>query len=162
MSTEQKRTVTPAGQAVSLELDGFPDTRNLFGSGDLRPTRVILRYHPNGFITARLYGRWVVRGGMVTEDRLTNEYEADNADTRGWPDWLAELAREHAPVRPTEVEELRKELAEYEMLNPQQCPAGKHADWLVDSEHAHACPWCEIDRLKATAHNGIAPESGER
>jgi hypothetical protein len=49
-----------------------------------------------------------------------------------------------------DVAKLRTELAEYEPLNPQQCPAGKHADWLVDSEYAHACPWCEIDRLRAT------------
>lgn len=37
-------------------------------------------------------------------------------------------------------------------LTPQQCTAGKHADWAVDSEHAHACPWCEIDRLREEAH----------
>jgi hypothetical protein len=41
------------------------------------------------------------------------------------------------------------ELADYEVMNPQQCQAGKHADWLVDSEYAHACPWCEVERLKA-------------
>ncbi|MBW8740736.1 MAG: hypothetical protein JF621_27710 [Streptomyces turgidiscabies] len=41
------------------------------------------------------------------------------------------------------------ELAAVEMFTPQQCPAGKHADWLVDSEYAHACPWCQIGRLHA-------------
>lgn len=55
-----------------------------------------------------------------------------------------------------EVDRLRAELAQrnkdlepYEVLNPQQCPAGVHADWLVDSEHTHTCPWCELDRLRA-------------
>lgn len=43
------------------------------------------------------------------------------------------------------------ELEPYERLNPQQCPAGKHADWLVDSEYAHACPWCRIEQLAAPA-----------
>lgn len=48
-----------------------------------------------------------------------------------------------------ELEQLRAELAEYEPLNPQQCPTGLHADWLVDSEHTHACPWCRIAELEA-------------
>lgn len=50
-----------------------------------------------------------------------------------------------------EIGRLSAELAAYEPLTPQQCPAGKHADWLVDSEYAHACPWCEIERLRARA-----------
>ncbi|MFE5895872.1 hypothetical protein ACFQ67_00325 [Streptomyces sp. NPDC056488] len=41
------------------------------------------------------------------------------------------------------------ELENYEQLNPQQCPKGLHADWLVDSEYAHACPWCRIAELEA-------------
>jgi len=44
-----------------------------------------------------------------------------------------------------EAHRLRTELAPYEMLAPQQCAAGKHADWLVDSEYAHACPWCAFE-----------------
>ena len=43
-----------------------------------------------------------------------------------------------------EVEALKQQLAEYEPLNPQQCPKGLHADWLVDSEYTHACPWCAL------------------
>lgn len=31
----------------------------------------------------------------------------------------------------------------------QQCPAGVHADWAADTENAHACPWCEVERLRA-------------
>lgn len=43
---------------------------------------------------------------------------------------------------------LRAELDAYEVMNPQQCAAGKHADWLVDSEHTHTCPWCRIAELE--------------
>ncbi len=55
----------------------------------------------------------------------------------------------------TEVDRLRAELAQrdkdlepYEALNPQQCPAGQHLGWLVDSEYTHACPWCRIAELE--------------
>jgi hypothetical protein len=47
------------------------------------------------------------------------------------------------------VAQLRAELTPYEMLSPQICAAGKHQEWLVDSEYGHACPWCEIERLTA-------------
>jgi hypothetical protein len=59
------------------------------------------------------------------------------------------LSGTDVPALLAEVRRLRAELAPFEMLAPQQCPAGKHADWLVDSEFAHACPWCAIDRLRA-------------
>lgn len=48
-----------------------------------------------------------------------------------------------------ENEDLRAELEPYEVLNPQQCAKEVHVDWLVDSEHTHACPWCRIDELTA-------------
>ena len=47
-----------------------------------------------------------------------------------------------------DLDAAKAELDEYAVLNPQQCPAGKHADWLVDSEYTHACPWCQIEELK--------------
>ncbi|MGW5291564.1 hypothetical protein [Streptomyces bacillaris] len=62
-----------------------------------------------------------------------------------------------------EVDRLRAKLAQrnkdlepYEVLNPQQCPAGKHADWLVNSEYTHACPWCRIAELEAQAEKVTA------
>jgi hypothetical protein len=61
-------------------------------------------------------------------------------------DWAQSVASTDA-----EIQRLRAELAPYEMLAPQQCPAGKHADWLVDSEYAHACPWCRIEELERPA-----------
>ncbi|MDX3034951.1 hypothetical protein [Streptomyces scabiei] len=66
-----------------------------------------------------------------------------------------QLTGEDVPALIAAVRRLHDELAEYEVLNPQQCPTGKHADWLVDSEYAHACPWCEIDRLKAAAVSSV-------
>ncbi|WP_399554206.1 hypothetical protein OG582_40490 (plasmid) [Streptomyces anulatus] len=54
-------------------------------------------------------------------------------------------ARQKAEAK---VAELEAQLAEYEVMNPQQCPAGQHPDWLVDSEHTHACPWCRIAQLE--------------
>lgn len=36
-------------------------------------------------------------------------------------------------------------------MTPQACPAGIHADWAVDSERDHACPWCRIAELEAQA-----------
>jgi hypothetical protein len=36
-----------------------------------------------------------------------------------------------------------------EQFTVQQCAAGEHADWAVDSEDAHVCPWCELERLRA-------------
>lgn len=82
----------------------------------------------------------------ITAFQLTAQYASlQHAQMR---QYLAEhLAAALAP----EVNKLRAELAEYEVLNPQQCPAGKHADWLVDSEYAHACPWCQIEALKGAA-----------
>jgi len=41
--------------------------------------------------------------------------------------------------------------ADFERMTPQTCPAGIHADWAVDSEYSHTCPWCEIDELKGSA-----------
>lgn len=38
----------------------------------------------------------------------------------------------------------RRDLAWAETLTNQSCAAGKHADWWVDSEYNHACPWCEL------------------
>ncbi|MFD8404626.1 hypothetical protein ACFV1G_08080 [Streptomyces anulatus] len=54
-----------------------------------------------------------------------------------------------SPESAAELVALREELSAYEVMNPQQCPAGKHADWLVDSEYTHACPWCRVAELEA-------------
>jgi len=64
-------------------------------------------------------------------------------------------AREDVPVLLAEVRRQRADLAAYEMLAPQQCPAGKHADWLVDSEYAHACPWCQIEGARVALSEAL-------
>ena len=76
----------------------------------------------------------------VAPETVIGEHTADNSP---WANAL-ELVTPKA-----EVDRLRNELAAFEMLAPQQCAAGKHADWLVDSEYAHACPWCQIEKLRA-------------
>jgi hypothetical protein len=69
--------------------------------------------------------------------------EQDRADAA-----FVAAARADVPALVAAVRRLRAELEPYEVLNPQQCPKGLHADWLVDSENTHACPWCRIAELE--------------
>lgn len=55
-----------------------------------------------------------------------------------------------------EARQLKTELEPFQILTHQACPKKEHADWFVDSEHNHLCPWCriaerdaEVERLKA-------------
>lgn len=57
--------------------------------------------------------------------------------------WLLEL-----------VDSLQQQVAETEwanMLTPQECQNKQHANWWVDSEHHHLCPWCRIAELEGVA-----------
>jgi hypothetical protein len=54
-------------------------------------------------------------------------------------------------VRAWEAEAELAELRWAEMLTGQECENGKHADWFVDSEHNHLCPWCRIQKAEAQA-----------
>lgn len=47
-------------------------------------------------------------------------------------------------------------------MTPQQCPEGVHADWAVDSEDAHACPWCLIADLNASLQHAAETVSGQQ
>ncbi|MFF4479488.1 hypothetical protein ACFY1A_21055 [Streptomyces sp. NPDC001520] len=49
----------------------------------------------------------------------------------------------------------------FEAMTPQKCPKGVHADWAVDSEETHTCPWCERDELLAEL-GGRDDEARER
>ncbi|NUH35295.1 hypothetical protein HUF15_00675 [Streptomyces samsunensis] len=49
----------------------------------------------------------------------------------------------------------------FEAMTPQKCPKGAHADWAVDSEETHTCPWCERDELLAEL-GGRDDEARER
>jgi hypothetical protein len=80
-----------------------------------------------------------------------------SADIRATKAIRAQLVAEHSEALAlaearrlrAERDQARAELASYEILTAQQCPARKHPDWLVDSENAHPCPWCETARLRS-------------
>lgn len=100
-----------------------------------------------------------VRRLRADRNRYRNAWH--NARARaadGWAD--AKLAETRADdldaARRADTDRIA-ELEPYEMLTPQQCPAGKHADWLVDSEYAHACPWCQIEELRAESRPAVRP-----
>lgn len=84
----------------------------------------------------------------VAPEDVIGEHTADNSP------WANALDLVTPKV---DVDKLRAELAATEMLAPQQCPAGLHADWLVDSECAHTCPWCQIDKLRTDAAAELMP-----
>lgn len=69
----------------------------------------------------------------------------------------AEVDRRSAVLaeRDAEITRLRHELESFDVLTDQGCPAGKHPDWLIDSERHHACPWCEIERLRHAARASV-------
>lgn len=97
-------------------------------------------------------------GQTALSDEQLDAIEASHAAYRASHDHpgafaccSAHAAADNAPALLAEVRRQRAELAAYEPLNPQQCPAGKHADWLVDSEYTHACPWCRIAELERPA-----------
>jgi len=94
--------------------------------------------------------------GVLDGNGASNYVEMEMTDGKTGEGFTVTVRRRERPTphefrqqAEAKVAELEKQLAEYEPLNPQQCPAGKHADWLVDSEYAHACPWCRIAELEA-------------
>lgn len=97
-----------------------------------------------------------------TTDQQLDDYEAaigayQRHPEIGFPCCSAHPAADAGAALVAEVRRQRAELAAVGMLAPQQCPAGLHADWLVDSEYAHACPWCQIDRLRTDAVAELMP-----
>ncbi|MFJ3826210.1 hypothetical protein [Streptomyces nodosus] len=52
-------------------------------------------------------------------------------------------------VLPATTDQAAVTAAGYDEMGPQRCQAGRHPDWAVDSEQTHACPWCEVERLRA-------------
>ncbi|MFE9003182.1 hypothetical protein ACFYOY_13720 [Streptomyces sp. NPDC007875] len=69
---------------------------------------------------------------------------------RCYSDYAAALLPIVRAALATELNPLRGELAAYEVMTPQSCPKGIHADWMADSEHTHTCPWCELDDMGAS------------
>ena len=89
-------TVTVLEQRTELRVTGAPDLRNQHGGGHLRPIEVTLAHRAGG-VRAQVYGHWVRSTGEVTDAPLTANYAAHGGDMGDWPEWLAALARQHAP-----------------------------------------------------------------
>lgn len=89
-------TATTLSQSIELQLAGQPDVPNRWGSGSIRPDRVVF-YYLNDPITinAILFGSWIRPDGEATDAPLEQLYRGTDD---GWPDWLTTMAREHAPA----------------------------------------------------------------
>lgn len=94
-------TATVAGQSIALHVTGYPDLPNRWGTGHIRATGIRLDYGnnrtPNGrhaFVT----GLWIREDGEPTTDPIDRYYDAPDGDMSDWPDWLAELTRQHTPT----------------------------------------------------------------
>jgi hypothetical protein len=71
-------------------------------------------------------------------------------------------ARESMLLVVAEVARLSKRVAEleqFEIMNSRRCERGVHADWLVDSENTHQCPWCRIAELEAEVAHVVGDAS---
>jgi hypothetical protein len=91
-SPEAERTATVLSQSIELALTHQPDAKNKYGSGRIRPERVVF-YYLNDRINAHLWGVWVREDGEVTDAPVDQLYRFDD----DWPDWLTGLATEHDP-----------------------------------------------------------------
>lgn len=94
---------------------------------------------------------------LATTKRLTPERLAEAKSllrTESSISFHSARAKESMLLLVAEVESLQAELEPYEMLTGQECENGIHADWAVDSEHNHLCPWCRIAELEAAAQGG--------
>jgi len=86
-------TVTPLSRTIELQLAGQPAVKNRWGSGHINPTHTVITYLDNQY-TAHLYGTWIREDGELTDAPVDQLYRHDDT----WPDWLANLAREHGPA----------------------------------------------------------------
>jgi hypothetical protein len=94
-----------------------------------------------------------LRDEPIDNDPAHRDWTAEEDATQIFHDaTFITRSREDVPALLAEVERQAKRVAELEPLEhmaPQQCPKGVHADWLVDSENTHQCPWCRIAELEA-------------
>jgi hypothetical protein len=85
--------------------------------------------------------------GLALAHRQQTEHLADRDRAR---EIAVALEQENARQAEQLVNEARaNEWAE--RLTHQTCSKGKHAEWWVDSEYDHACPWCRIAALEQEA-----------
>ncbi|WP_086562033.1 hypothetical protein [Streptomyces africanus] len=84
---------TPLSHSIELALTGQPDVKNKYGSGQIRPERVVFYYLADR-TNAHLHGSWIREDGEQTDAPVDQLYRHDD----DWPDWLTALARKHAPA----------------------------------------------------------------
>ncbi|MFF8784718.1 hypothetical protein [Streptomyces sp. NPDC015125] len=96
--------------------------------------------------TCSVWSRWT-RGRSIAEGDMADEFQCPSCGATTYLT-TCNIRTSTAALR-AENESLKAELEPYEVLNPQHCAKEVHVDWLVDSEHTHACPWCRIDKLTA-------------
>jgi hypothetical protein len=92
VAPDAERTATVLSQSIELSLTHQPDAKNKYGSGRIRPERVVF-YYLDDRINAHLWGVWVREDGEVTDAPVDQLYRFDDA----WPDWLTGLANAHDP-----------------------------------------------------------------
>ena len=94
-------TATVAGQSIALNVTGYPDVPNRWGTGSIRVTGLRLDYGNDRTPAGRhafITGLWINDDGQVTDDPLDRYYDAPDGDTSDWPDWIADLTRQHTPT----------------------------------------------------------------
>ncbi|MFI8535406.1 hypothetical protein ACIGMX_34815 [Streptomyces aquilus] len=145
----QRAVLLPAPDAPSYEL--------ITGMSEEELAELPPRFHVPVYIESSSPSMWVC--AVCWGDSWVSQWPCKTAMKHGLtvftPEPLAEAA---AKQQATRVVTLEQQLAEYEPLNAQQCPKGLHADWLVDSEHTHACPWCRIAELEAERKRYVGAE----
>jgi hypothetical protein len=134
-------------RATLLQAPDHPSYELLAGFSLEENAKLPARFHIPVFDDCGVPNAWLC--AVCWEDGVVSSWPCKTAMEQGTkvftPAHEAETASRRQAAR---IAELEKQLAEYEVMNPQQCPAGLHADWLVNSEYTHACPWCRIAELE--------------
>ncbi|MEU9498193.1 hypothetical protein [Streptomyces sp. NPDC048196] len=146
-----------AARATLFEAPGHPDYEELGDLTDEEKVALPAQFHTPVFDNLGKPNAWLCR--VCWGDGWVTQWPCATAQRHGARVFTQEHHAERRRAQQvTEVAELREQLDAYEVMNPQQCQASKHADWLVDSEHTHACPWCEIARLRAELEKYVGHE----
>lgn len=146
-----------AQRAILLPAPDTPGYELLTGLTEEELAALPPRFHVPAYMESSTPQMWVC--AVCWGDGWVTQWPCKTAVKHGLrvftPEHDAETAAKRQAARITELE---KQLAEYEPLNPQQCPKGLHADWLVDSEYTHACPWCRITELEGELAKYVGAE----
>ncbi|MYX14465.1 hypothetical protein GTY67_13765 [Streptomyces sp. SID8374] len=136
-----------AQRATLLKAPDHPSFELLAGVSLEENAKLPARFHIPVFDDCGVPNAWLC--AVCQEDGMVSQWPCAVAVKQGTKVFTPAHGAETASQRQTSrISELEKQLAEYEVMNPQQCPAGQHLVWLVDSEHTHTCPWCRIAELE--------------